>query len=67
MSCVRERPGWPIQSPSKGRKKQAKGEEERNQIKFIDLRFERWQVIGLSEFVEERPWWPRQSPKKAKG
>ena len=22
---------------------------ERNQIKFIDLRFERWQVVGLSE------------------
>ena len=22
---------------------------ERDQIKFIDLRFERWQVVGLSE------------------
>ena len=22
---------------------------ERNQIKFVDLRFERWQVVGLSE------------------
>ena len=29
----------------KGRKKKAKGLEERDQIKFIDLRFERWQVI----------------------
>ena len=23
---------------------------ERDQIKFIDLRFERWQVVALSEF-----------------
>ena len=27
--------------------KQLRG--ERDQIKFIDLRFERWQVVGLSE------------------
>ena len=44
---------------------------ERDQIKFIDLRFERWQVVGLS-YVAERPCWPIQTPykgrkKKAKG
>ena len=44
---------------------------ERDQIKFIGLRLERWQVVGLS-YVEETPWWPTQSPnnerkKKVKG
>ena len=34
-----------IQSPNNGRKKKAKGQEERDQTKFIDLRFERWRVI----------------------
>ena len=24
---------------------------ERDQIKFVDLRFERWQVIGLNELL----------------
>ena len=27
---------------------------ERDQIKFIDIRFERWQVIGLSELCREK-------------
>ena len=27
------------------KRKQVKGYEERDQIKFIDLRFERWQVV----------------------
>ena len=45
---------------------------DRYKIKFIDLSFERWQVVGLSELYWGRPWWPIQSPnkgrkKKAKG
>ena len=52
------------------RKRKAK-KREGDQIKFIDLRFERWQVVGLSEFVKEMVCWPIQSPnngrkKKAK-
>ena len=31
----------------KWKKEKVKGEEERDQIKFIDLRFERLQVVGL--------------------
>ena len=41
MSHVGERPWWPIQSPNKGRqkKKRKAKRRERDQIKFIDLRF----------------------------
>ena len=46
MSYVEERPWWPIRNPNIGRRK-ARG--ERDQTKFIDLRFERWQVVGLNE------------------
>ena len=34
--------------PRQGKKKESeklRGEKERDQIKFIDLRFERWQVV----------------------
>ena len=31
------------------RKKRTAKRRERDQIKFIDLRFERWQVVGLGE------------------
>ena len=34
---------------------------KRDQIKVIDLRFERWQAVGLSELCGERPWWSIQS------
>ena len=47
-SYVEERPWWLIQSPNKGRKKKEESERlrgERDQIKFIDLKFERWQVV----------------------
>ena len=47
-----------LQGSCKGIKKKAKGKEERDQIKFIDLRFER--------YVEERPWWLTQSPDKGR-
>ena len=40
--------GWLIQNPNNRRKRKAK-RRERDQIKFIDLRFERWQVVGLNE------------------
>ena len=39
---------------------------ERDQIKFIDLGFERWQVVGLSELCWGRPWWPIQSLNKGR-
>ena len=50
-----ERPWWPIQSFKKERKKERKKEDSerlrgaRDQIKFIDFRFERWQVVRFSE------------------
>ena len=50
VSYVEERLWWPIQSPNKGRKKKEESEKlrgERDKIKFIDLGFERWQVVGL--------------------
>ena len=48
MNCVEEKPSWPMQSPKKERKKEESERlrGERDQIKFIDLRFERWQVVG---------------------
>ena len=52
MSYVGERPWWPIQSPNKVRKKKEESEwlrGEGDQIMFIDLRFEREKVVGLSE------------------
>ena len=45
VTDVEERPWWPTQSPNNGRKKKAKGYKEGDQIKFIDLRFKRWQVV----------------------
>ena len=36
--------------PQQRKKEESKRlRRERDQIKFIDLRFERWQVVGLSE------------------
>ena len=46
VSYVEERPWWPIQSPNKGGKRKEESERlrgERDHIKFIDPRFERWQ------------------------
>ena len=55
MSCVEERPWRPIQSPSKGRKEgesdRVRGEEEK--IKFIDLMFERGQVVGFRKGIKQ--------------
>ena len=42
MSYVRERPWWPIQCPNSGSKEESKRlRGERDQVKFIDPRFER--------------------------
>ena len=38
---------------------------ERDQIEFIDLGFERWQVVRLS-YVGERSWWPIQCLNKGR-
>ena len=50
VSYVGEIPWWSIQSPNKGRKKiNERLRGERDQIKFIGIRFQRGQVVGLSE------------------
>ena len=49
VSCAEERPLWPIRSPKKEKEESERLRGERDQIKFIDLRFERWQVVGLSK------------------
>ena len=49
MSYGGERPRWPMQSPKKGRKEEVSKRRGRYQIKFIDLRFEGWRVVGFSE------------------
>ena len=47
MSYVEERPGG-LKKASKRNKEESEGlRGERDQIKFIDLRFERWQVVVL--------------------
>ena len=51
-SHAEERPWWPIQSLNKGQKAKDDSEGLRgkgDQIKFVDLRFHIWQVVGLSE------------------
>ena len=48
VSYVGERLWWPKQSPTKEEEsKRPRG--ERDQMNFIDLRFERWQVVGFSK------------------
>ena len=56
-----------------GHTKQWKKEErkrirgERDQIRFIELRIERWQVVGLSElFWRKVSWWPIQGPNRGR-
>ena len=49
MSYVEKRQLCPIQSTNKEKNESEKLRGERDQINFIDLRFESWQVIGLSE------------------
>ena len=36
-------------APTKEERRKRKAKRERDQIKFIGLRFERWQVVGLDE------------------
>ena len=45
MSDVEERPWWPIQSPNKEKEESGRLRGGRDQIKFINLRFERLQVV----------------------
>ena len=35
--------------PAKEERRKQNAKRRRDQIKFIDLRIERWQVVGLSE------------------
>ena len=47
VGYVEERLWWHIKSPKKRKKEESeKLRVERDQIKFFDLRFERWQVVG---------------------
>ena len=46
-SYVGERPWWPIQQWKKEGSEQLRG--ERDQIKFVDLGFERWQVVRFGK------------------
>ena len=46
VGYVEEGPWWPIQKPQQRKKEESKKlRGEKDQIKFIDLRFERWQVV----------------------
>ena len=64
--CVlRNGHGGLYKSPIKEERRMRKA-KRRDQIKFIELRFERWQVVGLSELFEERLWWPIQNPEKGR-
>ena len=45
VSYVEERPRWPIQSPNKEQEECERLRRGSDQIKFIDLRFERWQFV----------------------
>ena len=38
---------YKAQTKEERRKKKAKRRKKSDEIKFIDLRFERWQVVGL--------------------
>ena len=52
VSCVEERPWWPKQSPNRGRKKKAKGEEERevkSSLFILDLKYGKLQDSGKQE------------------
>ena len=49
MSCVDERPWWPIQSLNNGRKKKVKGKEERevrSSLLILDLKDDKLQDPG---------------------
>ena len=46
VSYVGAKPWWPIQSPTEEERRKRKAKKrESDQIKFIDLRFEKWQVV----------------------
>ena len=47
VSYVEERPRWPIQCLNKGRKKKVKVKRRGDKIKFIDLRFDKGQIVGF--------------------
>ena len=50
VSYVGERPWWPIQSPNKIKKEEIESlRGERDQIKFIDPRFERYEGLVWRE------------------
>ena len=67
MGDVEKRPCWLIEGPSKGRKKEAKSEEEREirySLLILDLKDGKLQdSVGC---VEKRPWWLIESPSKGR-
>ena len=55
MSIVEERPWGLYKAPTKEeRRKQKAKRRERDQIKFIDLRFDRWQVVRFRKGSRKR-------------
>ena len=57
--------GGLYKAPKKEEEESERLRGERDQIKFIDLGLESWQVVGLSH-VGESSWWPIQSPSKGR-
>ena len=49
VSCVGERPWWPIQSPNKGKKRKANRREIRSSLLILDLKDGKLQDSGKQE------------------
>ena len=58
-SYIEERQWWPVDKPQPRKKEKSERLiDKRDQIKFIDLRFERWQAIrfGTARRRQEIPY-----------
>ena len=55
VSYVGKRPWWPKKTPKREeRRKRELRKVESDQIKFIDLRFERWQVVRFRKATKRQ-------------
>ena len=70
--------GGLYKAPTKEEKRKRRANRlrgERDQIEFIDLRFERWQVVGLSELCcgkamvayKKPQWWKKDESERLRG
>ena len=64
VSYVMEGPMWPIKSPKRKKEESERLRGERDQIKLIELRFERGQIVGLSELCWRKAMVAYKKPKK---